>query len=68
MLSSQTKDTTNAMTMARLYKELPAYKEGAPIGLNLENILAVDPKLLMVTRSDLDPVTRSNILIAKRGT
>lgn len=46
MLSSQTKDTTNAMAMARLYKELPAYKEGAPIGLNLENILAVDPKLL----------------------
>lgn len=32
--------------MARLQKELPAYKEGAPVGLNLENILAVDPKLL----------------------
>ena len=46
MLSSQTKDTTNAVAMARLQKELPAYKEGAPIGLNLENILAVDPKLL----------------------
>ncbi|KAI6714435.1 hypothetical protein JHW43_003095 [Diplocarpon mali] len=46
MLSSQTKDTTNAMTMKRLYTELPAYKEGAPAGLNLENILAVDPKLL----------------------
>ena len=46
MLSSQTKDTTNAIAMARLQKELPAYKEGAPIGLNLENILAVDPKLL----------------------
>ncbi|PBP18345.1 HhH-GPD superfamily base excision DNA repair protein [Diplocarpon rosae] len=46
MLSSQTKDTTNAMTMNRLYTELPTYKEGAPAGLNLENILAVDPKLL----------------------
>ena len=46
MLSSQTKDTTNAMAMKRLQNELPAYKEGAPIGLNLENILAVDPVLL----------------------
>jgi endonuclease-3 len=46
MLSSQTKDTTNAMAMGRLQRELPAYQEGAPIGLNLENILAVDPKLL----------------------
>ncbi|KAL3427119.1 endonuclease III [Phlyctema vagabunda] len=46
MLSSQTKDTTNAMAMNRLQTELPAYKNGAPIGLNLENILAVDPKLL----------------------
>jgi len=46
MLSSQTKDTTNAVAMGRLQKELPAYQEGAPIGLNLENILAVDPKLL----------------------
>lgn len=46
MLSSQTKDTTNAVAMNRLYTELPAYKEGAPIGLNLDNILAVDPKLL----------------------
>ncbi|KAE9375667.1 DNA glycosylase [Stipitochalara longipes BDJ] len=46
MLSSQTKDTTNAVAMARLQKELPAYKEGASVGLNLENILAVDPKLL----------------------
>ncbi|RDW82022.1 endonuclease III [Coleophoma cylindrospora] len=46
MLSSQTKDTTNAVAMRRLQKELPAYKEGAPVGLNLENILAVDPKLL----------------------
>jgi endonuclease-3 len=46
MLSSQTKDTTNAMAMGRLKKELPAHKEGAPIGLNLDNILAVEPKLL----------------------
>ncbi|KAH8599387.1 DNA glycosylase [Bisporella sp. PMI_857] len=46
MLSSQTKDTTNAVAMERLRTQLPAYKEGAPVGLNLENILAVDPKLL----------------------
>ncbi|TVY49621.1 Endonuclease III-like protein [Lachnellula occidentalis] len=46
MLSSQTKDTTNAVAMERLQTKLPAYKEGAPVGLNLENILAVDPKLL----------------------
>lgn len=46
MLSSQTKDTTNAVAMARLQTELPAWKEGEPVGLNLENILAVDPKLL----------------------
>jgi endonuclease-3 len=46
MLSSQTKDTTNALTMKRLYKELPPHKDGAPGGLNLENVLAVDPKLL----------------------
>ncbi|KIN05493.1 hypothetical protein OIDMADRAFT_153683 [Oidiodendron maius Zn] len=46
MLSSQTKDTTNALAMKRLYTELPPHKEGAPGGLNLENILAVDPKLL----------------------
>ena len=39
MLSSQTKDTTNAMTMRRLQKELPG-------GLTLEFILAVDPPLL----------------------
>jgi endonuclease-3 len=32
--------------MARLCKELPPHKEGAPAGLNLENVLAVDPKLL----------------------
>lgn len=46
MLSSQTKDTTTAATMNKLYSELPPYKKGAPKGLNLENILAVDPKLL----------------------
>lgn len=46
MLSSQTKDTTNAVAMRRLQKELPAHKDGAPVGLNLENILAVDPQLL----------------------
>jgi endonuclease-3 len=46
MLSSQTKDTTNALAMGRLQTELPAYKEGEPMGLNLENILAVDPVLL----------------------
>jgi endonuclease-3 len=42
MLSSQTKDTVNAVVMRRLQTELPAYKDGAPKGLNLENILAVD--------------------------
>ena len=37
MLSSQTKDTTNAIAMRRLQTELPAP------GLTLENILEVDP-------------------------
>jgi endonuclease-3 len=46
MLSSQTKDTTNAVAMKRLCTELPPHESGAPGGLNLENILAVDPKLL----------------------
>jgi endonuclease-3 len=46
MLSSQTKDTVNAVAMKRLQTELPAYKAGAPVGLNLNNMLAVDPKLL----------------------
>lgn len=46
MLSSQTKDTVNAVAMARLKTELPAYKEGAPVGLNLENMLAVEPDVL----------------------
>ena len=40
MLSSQTKDTTNAIAMRRLQTELPSP------GLTLENILAVDPVTL----------------------
>ena len=39
MLSSQTKDTTNALTMRRLQTELPG-------GLTLESILKVEPVLL----------------------
>ncbi len=46
MLSSQTKDTTNAIAMKRLQTELPAHTPGALAGLNLENILAVSPELL----------------------
>jgi len=46
MLSSQTKDTTNALAMKRLQTELPGHSPGAPPGLNLENILAVSPELL----------------------
>jgi endonuclease-3 len=46
MLSSQTKDTVNAEAMRRLKTEIPAYEEGKPAGLNLENMLAVDPDLL----------------------
>ena len=46
MLSSQTKDTVNAVAMKRLQTELPPHKPGAPAGLNLDNVLAVDPKLL----------------------
>ncbi|RYO95210.1 hypothetical protein DL766_006171 [Monosporascus sp. MC13-8B] len=46
MLSSQTKDTTNAVAMRRLQTELPAHEPGAPPGLNLENMLAVDPDVL----------------------
>lgn len=46
MLSSQTKDTTNALAMKRLQTELPPHKPGAPPGLSLENILAVDPEKL----------------------
>ncbi len=43
MLSSQTKDTVNAVAMNRLQTELPPHAPGAPRGLNLENILAVSP-------------------------
>ncbi|KAK3327531.1 DNA glycosylase [Cercophora scortea] len=46
MLSSQTKDTVNAEAMARLKAELPPHKPGAPPGLNLENIIAVEPAVL----------------------
>ncbi|KAK3186584.1 alpha,alpha-trehalase nth1 [Lecanicillium sp. MT-2017a] len=46
MLSSQTKDTTNAVVMKKLQTELPAHKPGAPVGLNLDNMLAVEPELL----------------------
>ncbi|KAG5913641.1 hypothetical protein E4U53_004821 [Claviceps sorghi] len=46
MLSSQTKDTVNAVAMQRLKTELPAHKPGAPPGLNLDNILAVDANIL----------------------
>ncbi|CAM1501115.1 Fc.00g102770.m01.CDS01 [Cosmosporella sp. VM-42] len=46
MLSSQTKDTVNAVVMKKLQTQLPAYKPGAPVGLNLDNMLAVEPKLL----------------------
>ncbi|KAK4104125.1 DNA glycosylase [Parathielavia hyrcaniae] len=46
MLSSQTKDTVNAEAMARLHAELPPHKPGAPPGLNLENMLAVEPARL----------------------
>ncbi len=46
MLSSQTKDTVTAEAMRRLYTELPPHAPGAPPGLNLENMLAVDPVVL----------------------
>lgn len=46
MLSSQTKDTANAEAMLRLKKELPPHTEGAEPGLNLENMLAVEPAVL----------------------
>lgn len=46
MLSSQTKDTTNAAAMRRLQTELPAHGDGAGPGLNLENMLAVAPERL----------------------
>ncbi|OAA59107.1 DNA repair protein [Niveomyces insectorum RCEF 264] len=46
MLSSQTKDTVNAAAMARLHAELPPHAPGAPPGLCLANLLAVEPALL----------------------
>ncbi|OLN86419.1 Endonuclease III-like protein [Colletotrichum chlorophyti] len=46
MLSSQTKDTVNAVAMRRLMTELPPHEPGAAPGLNLENVLAVEPELL----------------------
>ncbi|KAM0333343.1 hypothetical protein ACHAQA_002004 [Verticillium albo-atrum] len=46
MMSSQTKDTVNAVAMGRLHDELPPHEPGAPSGLNLENILAVEPTKL----------------------
>lgn len=46
MLSSQTKDTTNAVAMRRLQTELPPHAPDAPAGLNLANLLAVDPATL----------------------
>ncbi|KAM0285760.1 hypothetical protein ACHAO9_008616 [Fusarium lateritium] len=46
MLSSQTKDTVNAVVMRKMQTELPPFQTGAPPGLNLDNILAIDPKLL----------------------
>ncbi|KAI1820416.1 DNA glycosylase [Xylaria intraflava] len=46
MLSSQTKDTVNAVAMHRLQTELAPCSPGAPPGLNLENILAVAPARL----------------------
>ena len=48
MLSSQTKDTVTAEAMARLMREMPAAAgegKGEP-GLNLENMLAVEPERL----------------------
>ncbi|QPC77624.1 hypothetical protein HYE68_008376 [Fusarium pseudograminearum] len=46
MLSSQTKDTVNAVVMRKLQTELPPFEPGAPTGLNLNNVLAIDPKTL----------------------
>lgn len=46
MLSSQTKDTVTAVVMRRLQTELPACRPGAPVGLNLDNVLAVEATLL----------------------
>lgn len=49
MLSSQTKDTVTAVVMRKLQTELPAYKPEAPVGLNINNMIAVDPALLNQT-------------------
>jgi endonuclease III len=46
MLSSQTKDTTTALAMKRLQSEVPPHRPGAPLGLNLNNILAIEPSKL----------------------
>lgn len=46
MLSSQTKDTVNAIAMGRLKTEMPGWKAGVKKGLTLENMLAVDDKFL----------------------
>jgi endonuclease-3 len=48
MLSSQTKDTVTAEAMARLMREMPADPQGErkEPGLNLENMLAVEPEML----------------------
>ncbi|KAI0146136.1 DNA glycosylase [Xylariaceae sp. FL1272] len=46
MLSSQTKDTVNAVAMRRLQTELPAHAEGAEGGLTVDNVIAVAPEKL----------------------
>ena len=46
MLSSQTKDTVNAVAMRRLQAELPAHAAGAAPGLTLANVLAADEAAL----------------------
>ncbi|KAI0857566.1 DNA glycosylase [Xylaria cubensis] len=46
MLSSQTKDTVNAVAMHRLQTELPPHAPDAEPGLNVENIIAVPPARL----------------------
>lgn len=46
MLSSQTKDTANAVAMRRLQTELPAHAPGATPGLTLANVLAADEEAL----------------------
>jgi endonuclease III len=46
MLSSQTKDTTNAVAMRRLQTELDAAEPGGTPGLTLANVLAVAPERL----------------------